>query len=362
MRRGARDRRQRRAGGDGVGHHAAAAGHPPRPIPTSGRCRPSSTDLLALGRASVLNARDVRHRAARRHDGRRGRRRGRAALRAARAGPPRGGGLRRPDDVVWDLPVNEIRMLDHWDNVDVHPVDGPGRARVRRRLDLLRRRRRPRRPVPGRAQYARLLAVGRDQRASAINNVNVHAHRGAAADRPTSATSPRLADVVPAVRASGCTCRCSFAAPITLGGLPHRGPARPGRARTGGRAAAARVYETDPGLRRVRREGGLRGPARPVRLRPQPRRRREHAGRRARAVRRRGALAGVRLQPPPGLARPVDRPRPRRVRPLHPARRPVRRQRGPAGQVRPDGLPGARAGLPGDRGDAAAPGWPWSSR
>src|SRR5699024_1287346 len=29
-----------------------------------------------------------------------------------------------PDDVLWDLPVNPIRMLDHWDNVAVHPVMG----------------------------------------------------------------------------------------------------------------------------------------------------------------------------------------------------------------------------------------------
>ena len=33
------------------------------------------------------------------------------------AGPPRRGGLRGPDDSSWDLPVNPIRMLDHWDNI-----------------------------------------------------------------------------------------------------------------------------------------------------------------------------------------------------------------------------------------------------
>ncbi|MEK8104995.1 hypothetical protein NKG94_06855 [Micromonospora sp. M12] len=68
-----------------------------------------------------------------------------------------------------------------------------------------------------------------------------------------------------------------------------------------------------------------------------------------------GALAGVRLQPPPGLAGPVHRPGPGRVRPLCPAGRPVPHQRGGPGEVRPGGLPAARAGLAGARGDAGDP-------
>ena len=58
----------------------------------------------------------------------------------------------------------------------------------------------------------------------------------------------------------------------------------------------------------------------------------------------RGALAGVRLQPPPGLAGPVHRPGARRVRPLRPAGRAVRRQRGRAGQAaRWTSRPGSRS-------------------
>ena len=113
-----------------------------------------------------------------------------------------------------------------------------------------------------------------------MNNVNVHARRGAAAHRPTSATSPRLADVLPPVRHPGAPVgelrrarhARRAAAPPTRS-TPACGP--------GGRRPPRRVYDDDPRLRRVRGEGRLRGAARPVRVRPRPRRRREPARRRA---------------------------------------------------------------------------------
>ena len=62
------------------------------------------------------------------------------------------------------------------------PGHGPGRARVRGRLDLLRRRAGPRRPVPRRAVRA-AARVGRDQRGRAEQRQRAR-RRGAAAHRP----------------------------------------------------------------------------------------------------------------------------------------------------------------------------------
>ena len=212
-----------------------------------------------------------------------------------------------------------------------------------------------RRPVPRRARTRGCSRRAGSTRV-AVNNVNVHATRGAAAHRPTSASVAATRRRVAAATGIRVHLSVSFAAPIVArraaDGRPARRPTCGAWWARGGRAG----LRDDPRLRRLRRQGRLRGPARPVRVRARPRRRREHARRGARTARRRRALAGVRLQPPPGLARPVDRPGPRRVRPLRPARRAVRRQRRPAGQARPDGLPDARTGLAGHRRDAAHPG------
>src|SRR6187551_3365363 len=70
-------------------------------------------------------------------------------------------------------PRQSIRMLDHWDNVDVHPVMG----QVERGYSggsLFWRAGAARRDLPRVAAYARLLAAC-GINAVAVNNVNVHA-------------------------------------------------------------------------------------------------------------------------------------------------------------------------------------------
>ena len=227
-----------------------------------------------------------------------------------------------PDDLVWDLPVNEIRMLDHWDNMGsirswARSSAGYAGGSIfwsdgRVRDDLTRV-----------GQYARLLgsvginAVGAEQRQ--------RARRGGAAAHRSRGRRGAAGRCVPAARHPG--------VPVgELRGADHRGravvgrPARPGGAGLVG-VRGAPGLRGDPRLRRVRRQGRLRGAAGPVCVRARPRRRSEPAGPGARAVRWHRVLASVRLRPPPGLARPEDRPRPCCVRPLRAARRAVRRQR-----------------------------------
>ncbi|MEV4413180.1 alpha-glucuronidase [Catellatospora sp. NPDC049609] len=138
-------------------------------------------------------------------------------------------------------PALARRMLDHWDNIDVHPVMGHverGYAGgsifwqgggLTRDLDRV-------------ARYARLLAAC-GVNAVTVNNVNVHA---------TEATllTDRLADVATladVLRPYGITTHLSvsFAAPRTVGGLPTADPldlaVRDWWART-----TRRVYEAIP--------------------------------------------------------------------------------------------------------------------
>nr|MDT0659002.1 alpha-glucuronidase [Micromonospora sp. DSM 115978] len=141
----------------------------------------------------------------------------------------------------WHRPASRIRMLDHWDNVDVHPVMGQvergyaggsvfwrdGGPRGDR--DLVR-------------AYGRLLAaVGIN--AVAVNNVNVHA---------TEATllTDRLGDVAEiadTLRPYGIRVHLavSFAAPMTLGGLTTADPLD-ADVRAWWAATTRRVYETIP--------------------------------------------------------------------------------------------------------------------
>ncbi|MCE7000255.1 alpha-glucuronidase [Saccharothrix sp. S26] len=138
-------------------------------------------------------------------------------------------------------PRQAVRMLDHWDNVDVHPVMG----QVERgyaggsifyadgvvRADLSRAR-----------AYARLLgSIGVNR--VGLNNVNVHR---------TEATL--LTDLLPEVvrladvfRPHGIRVHLSvsFAAPITLGGLPTADPLDPAVGQWWARTTAA-VYAAIP--------------------------------------------------------------------------------------------------------------------
>ena len=117
-------------------------------------------------------------------------------------------------------PAHALRKLDHWDNIDVHPVMG----QVERgysgesifyadgglRTDLSRVR-----------EYARLLAASGINRVT-INNVNVHASEALLLTR-------RLADVAAladAFRPYGIRTHLAvnFAAPILLGGLSTADP------------------------------------------------------------------------------------------------------------------------------------------
>ena len=102
-------------------------------------------------------------------------------------------------------------------------------------------------------------------------------------------------------------------------------------------------------LRRLPGQGQLRRPARPAGLRPHARRRREHARRRAGALRRHRDVARVRL-----LERAARRPRQAGVQRVRAAGRQVPRQRAGAGQERPDRFPAARAVPSAVRRDAEA--------
>ncbi|NUU15955.1 alpha-glucuronidase [Cellulomonas humilata] len=146
-----------------------------------------------------------------------------------------------PDDVVWDLPVHQVRMLDHWDNTVVHPVMGQvergyaggsifwSDGRVRDDLTRV-------------AQYARLLgSVGIN--AVGLNNVNVHAAEARLLTDHLDDVA-RLADVF---RPHGIRVylSVSFASPLTVGGLPTADPLDPG-VQDWWASAVRRVYETVP--------------------------------------------------------------------------------------------------------------------
>jgi alpha-glucuronidase len=117
-------------------------------------------------------------------------------------------------------PAHELRMLDHWDNVAVHPVMGQVERGYaggsifyddgRLRDDLTRVER-----------YARLLAsIGINR--VAINNVNVHAREA----RLLTDDLPGVARLAGVFRRWGIRTHLSvsFAAPLTLGGLGTSDP------------------------------------------------------------------------------------------------------------------------------------------
>ncbi|MGA5203986.1 alpha-glucuronidase [Streptomyces variegatus] len=140
-------------------------------------------------------------------------------------------------------PALALRMLDHWDNVAVHPVMGQvergyaggslfwedGRARG----DLERVR-----------AYGRLLAAC-GINAISVNNVNVHA----AEARLLTDRIGEVADIADALRPYGIRTHLSvsFAAPITLGGLSTADPLDE-VVRGWWAEATRRVYEAIPDL------------------------------------------------------------------------------------------------------------------
>ncbi len=88
-----------------------------------------------------------------------------------------------------------------------------------------------------------------------------------------------------------------------------------------------RDLQSHPRLRRLRHQGRLRRPRRPLAIPPHSRRGRQRRRPRAQTPRRHRPLSRLRLQQPPRLQRPQSRPRPRRLRQLPRPRRQVRTQR-----------------------------------
>lgn len=117
-------------------------------------------------------------------------------------------------------PAMRLRMLDHWDNVDVHPVMG----QVERGYaggSLFWRDGSPRGDLTRVRDYGRLLAAC-GVNAVSVNNVNVHATEA-------RLLTDRLGDVAAiadVLRPYGIRVHLSvtFAAPVVLGGLPTADP------------------------------------------------------------------------------------------------------------------------------------------
>ncbi|WP_308492492.1 alpha-glucuronidase [Microbacterium terrisoli] len=166
--------------------------------------------VRAAGRVAVLGATDV------------------AALRGFYAlvrehAADRATGRVRPEGTVISAPSAPLRMLDHWDNVEVHPWMGQVErgyaggsifyAEGRVRSDLSRVR-----------AYARLLAsIGVD--AVCVNNVNVHAREA----RLLTDDLGEVARIAAQFRAYGIRTflSVSFGSPMTLGGLATGDPLDP---------------------------------------------------------------------------------------------------------------------------------------
>ena len=151
------------------------------------------------------------------------------------------GAFTGPDADERHVPATTLRVLDHWDNVDVHPVMGQvergyaggsifyDRGRVRDDLSRV-------------TTYARLLAaVGIDR--VCLNNVNVHAREA----RLLTDDLPEVARIAAALRPYGVRAHLavSFASPMTLGGLATSDPLDDG-VRAWWRTAADRVWEAVP--------------------------------------------------------------------------------------------------------------------
>lgn len=131
-------------------------------------------------------------------------------------------GLGDPASEDWSLrcPAQSIRMLDHWDNMTVHPVMGQvergyaGGSLFYEHGELREDLRRV-------EHYARLLAAVGINRVS-LNNVNVHAHEATLLTTRLDQVA-RLAEIF---RAQGISVllSVSFASPRLLGGLETSDP------------------------------------------------------------------------------------------------------------------------------------------
>ncbi|MES5818517.1 alpha-glucuronidase [Streptomyces sp. RG80] len=138
-------------------------------------------------------------------------------------------------------PELALRMLDHWDNVAVHPVMG----QVERGYaggSLFWRDGRARGDLERVTAYARLLASC-GINAMAVNNVNVHAVEA----RLLTDRIDEVAEIAGAMRAYGIRTHLSvtFAAPMVLGGLATADPLDE-EVRAWWAEATARVYEAIP--------------------------------------------------------------------------------------------------------------------
>ena len=230
---------------------------------------------------------------------------------------------RSPD--VTERPKVQLRMLNHWDNMDGSIERGYAGRSLWQWNEL------PGTLSPRYVDYARANAsIGIN--CTVINSVNANV---------LILTPDYLAKVAALAglwRPYGLRVYLSanFAAPMRLGGLKTADPLDPGvaawwKAKVGGNLQA------DSRLRRLSRQGQLGRAAGPERLRPQSRRGRQLPGRRRRAARRQRDLARVHLR-----RGRRSRSRQARVHRVHEARRPVPAERARAGEKRRHRLHAAR--------------------
>ncbi|MCX4830564.1 alpha-glucuronidase [Streptomyces sp. NBC_01016] len=138
-------------------------------------------------------------------------------------------------------PALDLRMLDHWDNVDVHPVMGQVERGYAGGSLFWRDGKARAEPERVRA-YARLLAAS-GVNALGVNNVNVHATEA----RLLTDRIGEVAAIAAELRHYGIRTHLSvsFAAPLLLGGLDTADPLDEG-VRAWWRAAVDRVYDVIP--------------------------------------------------------------------------------------------------------------------
>ncbi|MEV0175601.1 alpha-glucuronidase [Streptomyces sp. NPDC050803] len=138
-------------------------------------------------------------------------------------------------------PAVALRMVDHWDNVAVHPVMGQVERGYAGGSLFWRDGRARGEPARVRA-YGRLLAAC-GINAVAVNNVNVHATEA----RLLTDRIGEVADIAAELRPYGIRTHLSvsFAAPVVLGGLPTADPLDE-RVRAWWAEATARVYAAIP--------------------------------------------------------------------------------------------------------------------
>lgn len=138
-------------------------------------------------------------------------------------------------------PAASRRMLDHWDNIDVHPVMG----QVERGYaggSIFWRDGAPHPDLSRVRRYARLLAAC-GVNAIAVNNVNVHATEA----RLLTDRLGEVAAIAAIMRPYGIRTHLSvsFAAPVVLGGLPTADPLD-AEVRAWWARSTRRVYESIP--------------------------------------------------------------------------------------------------------------------